>query len=50
MGIKPNFRQKHFIERGLVPVVRTPDEFARFIKDGRAVAAEIVKESGAQPQ
>jgi hypothetical protein len=25
-------------------------EFARFIKDGRAVAAETVKESGAQPQ
>jgi len=36
------------IERGPVPVVSTPDEFARFIKDGRAVAAEAVKQSGAR--
>jgi hypothetical protein len=46
------FRSSNF---DVLPAITAPasehaDEFAHFIKDGRAVAAEIVKESGAQPQ
>ncbi len=50
IAAQPDFRQRHFIERGLEPVTSTPDEFARFIKDDRALAAQIVKEAGLQPQ
>jgi tripartite-type tricarboxylate transporter receptor subunit TctC len=46
----PEFRRRHFVERGLEPVVSAPDAFARFIADGRSRAAAIVKESGLQPQ
>ena len=50
IAAQPEFRQKHFIERGLDPVVSTPDEFAAFIKEDRALAAQIVKDAGLQPQ
>ena len=47
---EPGFRQRNLIERGLEPVASTPDEFARFIKEDRIAAEQIVKESGLQPQ
>ena len=50
IAARPDFRQKHYVERGLDPVVSTPDEFASFIKSDRALAAQIVKDAGLQPQ
>ena len=50
IAAQPAFRQKHYVERGLDPVTSTPDEFAAFIKDDRALAAQIVKDAGLQPQ
>ena len=50
IAAQPDFRRRHFIERGLEPVTSTPDEFARFIANDRALAAQIVKEAGLQPQ
>jgi tripartite-type tricarboxylate transporter receptor subunit TctC len=47
---EPSFRKRNLIERGLEPVANTPDEFARFIREDRAAAEQIVKESGLQPQ
>jgi tripartite-type tricarboxylate transporter receptor subunit TctC len=47
---EPGFRDRNLIERGLEPVAGTPDEFARYIKEDRVTAEQIVKESGLQPQ
>jgi tripartite-type tricarboxylate transporter receptor subunit TctC len=47
---EPGFRQRNLIERGLEPVASTPDEFARFIRDDRVLAEQIVKEAGLEPQ
>jgi tripartite-type tricarboxylate transporter receptor subunit TctC len=46
----PEFHQKIYIDRAIERAVTPPDEFARFIKEDRAIAARIVKESGVQPQ
>jgi tripartite-type tricarboxylate transporter receptor subunit TctC len=46
----PGFRDRNLVERGLESVASTPDDFARYIRDDRAVSEQIVKESGLQPQ
>ena len=46
----PGFMQKMYIERAVERAVDTPEAFARFIREDRATAARIVKESGVQPQ
>jgi tripartite-type tricarboxylate transporter receptor subunit TctC len=50
IAARPDFRQRNFIERGLEPVTSTPDAFARFIQEDRALAAQIVKDAGLEPQ
>jgi tripartite-type tricarboxylate transporter receptor subunit TctC len=47
---EPGFRRRNLIERGLEPVASTPEEFARFIRDDRVPAGQIVKEAGLEPQ
>ena len=47
---EPGFRQRNLIERGLEPVASTPEQFARFIRDDRVLAEQIVKEAGLEPQ
>jgi tripartite-type tricarboxylate transporter receptor subunit TctC len=46
IGADPEFRQKRLIEQGLEPVFDTPEEFARFLKDDRAMSERVVRESG----
>ena len=46
----PVFFQKMYIERAIERAVDTPEAFARFIHEDRAIARRIVKESGAEPQ
>jgi tripartite-type tricarboxylate transporter receptor subunit TctC len=46
----PAFLQKVYIDRAIERAVDTPEAFARFIKEDRAIAQRIVKESGAQPE
>ena len=46
----PAFHQKMYIERAVERAVDTPENFARFIHEDRAIARRIVKESGAEPQ
>jgi tripartite-type tricarboxylate transporter receptor subunit TctC len=50
ISAQPDFRKRNFIERGLDPVTSTPDAFGRFIQQDRALAAQIVKETGLEPQ
>jgi len=39
------FRQRNLIGRGLVPVLNSPEEFARVIRADRAIAAQVAKDS-----
>jgi tripartite-type tricarboxylate transporter receptor subunit TctC len=50
IGNDPEFRRRRLIEVGLDPVFSTPEEFAAFLKQDRANAERVVRESGLQPQ
>jgi tripartite-type tricarboxylate transporter receptor subunit TctC len=50
IGSDPEFRQKRLIDVGLEPVFDTPEQFASFLKDDRALAAQLVHETGMEPQ
>jgi tripartite-type tricarboxylate transporter receptor subunit TctC len=45
-----SFRKRHLLERGLEPVINTPDVFAQFLEKDRASTGELVKEAGVEPQ
>jgi tripartite-type tricarboxylate transporter receptor subunit TctC len=47
---EPSFRDKNLIQRGLEPVLNTPDAFAAFLREDRANAKRVVDEAGLQPQ
>lgn len=46
----PAFLQRMYLERAIERAVDTPEAFARFINEDRAIARRIVKESGVTPQ
>ena len=46
----PVFRERHLTTRSLVPAINTPEQFAEEIKKDRAVAQQVVKDSGLTPQ
>ncbi len=46
----PEFRQKQFFDRALEPIMNTPEEFARFLIEDRAVSQRVVQEAGLKPQ
>jgi tripartite-type tricarboxylate transporter receptor subunit TctC len=46
----PDFREKHLTSRSLVPALNTPEEFAKEIIADRALAKQVVKDSGLEPQ
>jgi tripartite-type tricarboxylate transporter receptor subunit TctC len=46
----PAFRKRQLIDRGLEPVIDTPEEFARFLQKDRASAGALAKSAGIQPQ
>jgi len=50
IAAQADFRKRNFVERGLDPVTSTPDAFGQFIRQDRALAAQIVKEAGLEPQ
>jgi tripartite-type tricarboxylate transporter receptor subunit TctC len=47
---EPAFRDRNLIGRGLVPAVNSPDEFARQVREDRAIAGQVVKDSDLEPQ
>jgi len=46
----PAFAENNMLSLGLIPILDTPDEFARYLAGNRATAARIVKESGLEAQ
>ena len=46
----PAFRKRMFIDRGVEPAGERLDVFARFVRDERALAQRMVKESGQEPK
>jgi tripartite-type tricarboxylate transporter receptor subunit TctC len=47
---EPDFRQKHLLNRGLEPVLDTPEHFAHFLEDERKSTGALVREAGIAPQ
>ena len=47
---EPQFRSRNLIERGLEPVLDTPEEFRAFLAADRVRAERIVKAAGLAPQ
>ena len=53
--VKRVFADKEFVEkyvtsRGQVPAINTPEQFANEIKENRAAAKQVVKDSGLEPR
>ena len=46
----PAFRARHLSARSLVPAANTPAEFAAEIRNDRALAQQVVKAAGLEPQ
>jgi tripartite-type tricarboxylate transporter receptor subunit TctC len=46
----PDVRQRMFVERGVEPGGARLDDYRRFIREERKMAAQIVKDSGQQPE
>jgi tripartite-type tricarboxylate transporter receptor subunit TctC len=46
----PTFRERHLTARSLVPAINTPEQFAAEIRKDRALAQEVVKAAGLEPQ
>ena len=46
----PDFQKRMFFERGVEPGSERLDDFARFIREERKAAGQIVKESGQEPK
>src|SRR5882757_260373 len=46
----PAFRGRHLTARSLTPAINTPEQFAEEIKKDRAVAQQVVKDAGLEPQ
>ena len=47
---EPALRKRMYTERAVEPALERVDEFARFIRDERKLAQQIVKESGLEPK
>ena len=50
VGSDPSFRDRNFVQRGIEPVLNTPDEFAAYLKEDRARAKRVVEQSGMKMQ
>jgi tripartite-type tricarboxylate transporter receptor subunit TctC len=46
----PVFRKRHVLDRGLEPVVDSPEQFARFLENERRLTRDLVQEAGIEPQ
>jgi tyrosine-protein phosphatase YwqE len=47
---EPAFRKRHLLDRGLEPIVDTPEQFARFQENERRLIRDLVEEAGIKPQ
>ncbi len=46
---KPEFQKRHTIDRGLSPVLNSPEEFAKMVEGEIALGRDVVKASGLHP-
>ena len=44
------FVEKNMVNLGLIPILDTPEQFAKYLKENWVLAERIVKESGLEPQ
>ena len=44
------FRKRNLTDRGLAPIVDSPEQFSRFLDNDRMSIRAIVKEAGIQPR
>jgi tripartite-type tricarboxylate transporter receptor subunit TctC len=47
---EPGFRKRHILDRGLEPVVDTPEQFARLLENDRRLTRHLAQEAGIEPQ
>ena len=47
---QPEFRDKTFVQRGLVPVLSRPKEVSEFLREDRAASERVVRASGLQAE
>jgi tripartite-type tricarboxylate transporter receptor subunit TctC len=47
---EPTFRKRMYTDRAVEPALERVDDFARFIREERKLAEQIVKESGLEPK
>jgi tripartite-type tricarboxylate transporter receptor subunit TctC len=45
-----DFRQKNLTDRGLAPIVDSPEQFSRFLEQDRMAIRAVVKEAGIDPR
>ena len=46
---KPEFQKRHMIDRGLAPVLNSPEEFTKLVESETALGLDVVKASGLYP-
>ena len=46
---RPEFQQRHMINRGLTPVLNSPEHFAETIEKETALGRDVVRASGLYP-
>jgi tripartite-type tricarboxylate transporter receptor subunit TctC len=47
---EPGFRKKHVLDRGLEPVLDSPEQFARYLENERKLTGKLMQEAGIEPQ
>jgi tripartite-type tricarboxylate transporter receptor subunit TctC len=47
---EPAFRKRMFLDRGVEPAAERLDAFARFVREERKLAQQMVKDSGLEPK
>lgn len=50
IGTDPEFRQKHLVDLGLIPVFDDPVHFARYLETQRENSKQLIQQSGFQPR
>ena len=50
IGNEPGFRKARLLDIGVEPVFDTPDHFADYLTEQRAIGAKLIRDSGFQPR
>ena len=50
IGTNPQFRQKHLVDLGLIPVFDGPDDFPKYLTTQRDSSRRLIQDSGFQPR